>query len=191
MVAAASEDSTVVTNGMSYHARDGVNANSAFLVSVTPDDFGKMPLDGVEFQRVLEAKAFELGGGNYNAPCQLLGDFVQGRQSSAFGSVRSTYAPGVTLARLDKLFPRFVTDSMREAVPQFARKLKCFDLHDAVLTAPETRSSSPVRIVRDGSMQSNVSGLYPAGEGAGYAGGIMSAAVDGIRCALKAIDNSL
>ena len=191
VVAAASEDNTVVTNGMSYHARNGVNANSAFLVSVTPDDFGKRPLDGVEFQRMLEAKAFELGGGNYNAPCQLLGDFMQGRQSSAFGSVQPTYKPGVAFANLDNLFPRFVTDSMREAVPQFAGRLKCFDLHDAVITAPETRSSSPVRIVRDDSMQSNVSGLYPAGEGAGYAGGIMSAAVDGIRCALQAIENSL
>ncbi len=189
VVAAASEDNTIVTNGMSYHARDGKNANSAFLVSVTPDDFGKDALDGVAFQRELEYKAFEMGGGNYNAPCQLLGDFSRGVPSSSFGSVEPSYAPGVTMCDLNRLFPDFVSSAMKQAVPQFARRLKCFDMADAVLTGPETRSSSPVRIVRDDTLQSNISGLYPAGEGAGYAGGIMSAAVDGIRCALAAIEN--
>lgn len=190
VVAAASEANSVVTNGMSYYARNGKNANSAFLVSVTPDDFGKNPLDGVAFQREIEAKAYHMAGENYNAPCQLLGDFMNGKISTGTGSVTPTFAPGVTMTDMNELFPDFVTDAMREAVPQFARRLKCFDMSDAVLTGPETRSSSPVRIVRDETLQSSIAGLYPAGEGAGYAGGIMSAAVDGIRCALAAIENN-
>ena len=190
VVAAASEENSVVTNGMSYYARNGRNANSAFLVSVTPDDFGKKPLDGVAFQREIESRAYHMAGANYNAPCQLLGDFVKGEKSSSFGSITPTFAPGVTMADMNDLFPQYVTDAMKEAVPQFARRLKCFDMTDAVLTGPETRSSSPVRIVRDETLQSSIEGLYPAGEGAGYAGGIMSAAVDGIRCALAAIENN-
>lgn len=190
VVAAASEENSVVTNGMSYYARNGRNANSAFLVSVTPDDFGKKPLDGVVFQREIESRAYHMAGANYNAPCQLLGDFVKGEKSSSLGSITPTFAPGVTMADMNDLFPQYVTDAMKEAVPQFARRLKCFDMTDAVLTGPETRSSSPVRIVRDETLQSCIEGLYPAGEGAGYAGGIMSAAVDGIRCALAAIENN-
>ncbi len=190
VVAAASQENTVVTNGMSYYDRSGNNANSAFLVSVTPDDFGNRPLDGVAFQREIESRAYHLAGANYNAPCQLLGDFVNGEYSTSFKSVHPTFAPGVTMSNLNDLFPSFVTDAMKEAVPHFSRRLMCFDMPDAILTGPETRSSSPVRIVRDESLQSSVAGIYPAGEGAGYAGGIMSAAVDGIRCALAAIENN-
>lgn len=189
VVASCSEDDTVVTNGMSYHARDGVNANSAFLVSVTPDDFGHHPFDGIKFQQQFEKKAFELAGGNYNAPCQLLGDFMNNKTSIAFGKVLPTYKPGVCFANLRELFPEYIVDSMTEAVDEFAKKLKCFNNSDSVLTGPETRSSSPVRIVRDDTLQSNVLGIYPAGEGAGYAGGIMSAAVDGIKCAMALINN--
>ncbi len=190
VVNAASEENSVVTNGMSYHARDGINANSAFLVSVTPDDFGKNPLDGMYFQRRLEQKAFELGGCNYKAPCQLLGDFLKNKISNEFGKVKPTFKPGITFSNLRNLFPDYIVNSMTEAIPEFAKKLKCFNDNDALLTGPETRSSSPIRIVRDETCQSNISGLYPSGEGAGYAGGIMSAAVDGIKCALALINNN-
>ncbi len=190
VVNAASEEHSVVTNGMSYHSRDGINANSAFLVSVTPDDFGKNPLDGMYFQRDLEQKAYLLGASTYKAPCQLLGDFINKKISTKFGKVKPTFKPGVTFEDLNKLFPEYIVNSMVEAVPEFAKKLKCFDDYDAVITGPETRSSSPVKIVRDESYQSNIIGLYPSGEGAGYAGGIMSAAVDGIKCALALIDNN-
>ena len=186
VVAAASEENSVVTNGMSFHARDGVNANSAFLVSVTPDDFGKNPLDGVAFQRKIERAAFDISA-DYKAPCQLVGDFLKGKNSSSFGSVSPSYLPGVTFAETDSYLPGFVCESMREALPAFSRKLKFFGMADAVMTGPETRSSSPVRICRDDKLQSNIAGLYPAGEGAGYAGGIMSAAVDGIKVALAVL----
>lgn len=189
VVAAASEENTVVTNGMSYHARDGVNANSAFLVSVTPDDFGKNPLDGIEFQRKIEKAAFD-STGSYRAPCQLVGDFINCKTGSSFGSVQPTYLPGVELVFLDKVLPGFVCKAMREALPELGKKLRCFDMHDAVLTGPETRSSSPVRICRDESFQADIAGIYPAGEGAGYAGGIMSAAVDGIKVALAVVKNN-
>lgn len=190
VVNATSEKNSVVTNGMSYHARDGKNSNSAFLVSVTPGDFGNNPLDGVYFQRQIEQRAFVLAGSEYKAPCQLIGDFVNKRISTKFGKIEPTFKPGVTFADLNELFPEFVVDSMKEAIPEFAKKLKCFGDSDAVITGPETRSSSPVRIIRDESCQSNISGLYPSGEGAGYAGGIMSAAVDGIKCALALINNN-
>lgn len=190
VVAAASEENTIVTNGMSYHARDGINANSAFLVSVGPNDFGNHPLDGIAFQRKIEKAAFDASK-SYNAPCQLVGDFLSNKVSSSFGSVEPTYRPGTVFAQLDDILPEFVCQAMREALPKFSKKLRCFDMNDAVLTGPETRSSSPVRICRDESMQSNIQGLYPAGEGAGYAGGIMSAAVDGIKVALAVINNNI
>ncbi len=184
VVAAASEAGGVVTNGMSRYAREGVNANAAFLVSVMPEDFGADdPLAGVRFQQRWERAAFELGGRSFAAPAQLMGDFLQGVASSAGGDVEPTYPLGVEFTDLSACLPEFVVASLREAAPLFDRRLRGFATRDAVLTGVETRSSSPVRIVRDDTLQSNLRGVYPCGEGAGYAGGIMSAAVDGIRCA--------
>lgn len=184
VVAAASEAGGVVTNGMSRYAREGANANSAFLVNVVPADFGSAePLAGVEFQRRWERAAYELGGREFRAPAQLLGDFLAGRASDAAGSVRPSYTRGVTYTDLAGCLPEFAVASLREAAPILDRKLKGFASAEALLTGVETRSSSPVRIVRDETLQSNLRGVYPCGEGAGYAGGIMSAAVDGLRCA--------
>ncbi len=184
VVAAASEQGGVVTNGMSRFARDGANANSALLVGVSPGDFGDdHPLAGVRFQRRWESAAFELGGRDFRAPAQLMGDFLQGVASSAPGEVRPTYPLGVEYADLSLCLPEFAVASLREAAPMFDRRLRGFATRDAVLTGVETRSSSPVRIRRDDTLQSNLRGVYPCGEGAGYAGGIMSAAVDGMRCA--------
>lgn len=182
---AASEPGGVVTNGMSCYARDAVNSNAALLVGVTPADFGsEAPLAGVEFQRKLERAAFVLGGETYRAPAQRVADFLAGRASTGFAEVQPTYQPGVVPADLAQCLPGFVIDAMREALPILGQRLSGFDHGDAVLTAPETRSSSPVRLLRDESYQSpGLRGLYPCGEGAGYAGGIVSAAVDGIRCA--------
>ncbi len=189
VVGAASEEQMVVTNGMSYHARDGINANAALLVGIDPRDYGEEhPLSGMYFQRKLERAAFAAGGSNYKAPCQRLEDFMQKRASQGFGTVKPTYLPGVTPSDLDEVLPHFVTDAMREALPVFGRKIRGFDLPDALLTGVESRTSSPVRIHRDEDGQSSLRGLYPAGEGAGYAGGIMSAAVDGIKTALKIIE---
>lgn len=184
VVAAASEDGGVVVNGMSRFARDGENANSALLVNVTPEDFGDThPLAGVAFQRRYETAAYAAGGRNFTAPAQLLGDFLQGTASSSAGNVRPTYPLGVRFCNLAAVLPDFAANAMREAVPLFDAKLRGFALPDAVMTGVETRSSSPVRIVRGEDLQSNLRGVYPCGEGAGYAGGIMSAAVDGIRVA--------
>ena len=184
VVAAASEENTVVTNGMSNFARDGENANSALLVSILPSDFeGDDVLSGMEFQRKLEKSAFYMGGANYYAPVQTSADFLRGEKSVSLGNVSPTYPIGVTPSNLSGLFPQFVTHSLREGITMLDRKIKGFALPDAVLTAVESRSSSPVRIVRGEDLQSNVKGLYPCGEGGGYAGGIMSAAVDGIRVA--------
>lgn len=184
VVAAASEDGGVVTNGMSRFAREGSNANAAFLVSVVPGDFeDDHPLAGVRFQRRWEHAAFELGGRDFRAPAQLMADFLQGVASSAAGDVEPTYPLGVEYADLARCLPEFVVSSLREAAPQFDRRMRGFATRDAVLTGVETRSSSPVRVLRDDTLQSNLRGVYPCGEGAGYAGGIMSAAVDGIRCA--------
>ncbi|MDO9107968.1 MAG: FAD-binding protein [Coriobacteriia bacterium] len=184
VVAASSEEGGVVTNGMSRFARDGVNANSAFLVNVVPTDFGSDdPLAGVAFQRRWERAAFELGGCDYRAPAQLLGDFLQGVGSSAGGGVEATYPRRVRYGDLSACLPQFALGALREAVPVFDRRLRGFAAADAVLTGVETRSSSPVRVLRDEAWQSNLRGVYPCGEGAGYAGGIMSAAVDGMRCA--------
>ncbi|MCI8497242.1 MAG: hypothetical protein HFE85_03185 [Clostridiales bacterium] len=184
VVAAASEPDGVVTNGMSRYARDGQNANSALLVGVDGRDFGSVhPLAGVEFQRKLERCAFFLGGENYRAPAQLVGDFLAGQASSRLGTVQPSYRPGVTLCDLTELFPEEIGESLKMGIRAFDRRLHGFALPDAVMTGVESRSSSPVRIVRDERCEASIHGIYPCGEGAGYAGGIMSAAVDGIRCA--------
>ncbi len=185
VVAAASEAGRLVTNGMSGFARNGQNANTALLVGVGPQDFGSdHPLAGVAFQRRLEERAFQLGGGNYHAPVQRVEDFLQRRTSKSVGEVRPTYAPGVTPCSLDDCLPEYITDSMRQGIVQMNNRLHGFSYPDALLTAVESRSSSPVRILRGETCESvAVEGLYPCGEGAGYAGGIISAAVDGIRCA--------
>jgi len=184
VVAAASETDTVVTNGMSNHDRDGVNANSAFVVSVSPLDTGAHPLDGIAFQRQLEQAAFRLGGRANAAPVQRLGDFLSGRASSAAGSLKPSYTGEVRLARLDDALPAYITQRMRDAVPAFERKLRGFSNPDAMLTGFETRTSSPLRMLRGEDLSAiRTPGVFPAGEGAGYAGGIMSAAVDGLRAA--------
>lgn len=184
VVAAASEAGGVVVNGMSRFARDGANANAAFLVNVVPGDFeGDHPLAGVVFQRTWEQAAFELGGRSFRAPAQSMGDFLQGVATSAAGDIAPTYPLGVVYADLSRCLPEFAVASLRAAAPIFDRKLRGFAMPDAVLTGVETRSSSPVRVLRDDTFQCNLRGVYPCGEGAGYAGGIMSAAVDGIRCA--------
>lgn len=184
VVAAASEEGRLAVNGMSEHARDGKNANSALLVQVFPEDFGDShPLAGVEFQRRLEEKAFQAGGGGYCAPIQTVGDFLRG-DKTPLGKVLPTYRPGTAAASMEYIFPKFMIEALREALPAMGRKLKGFDRSDAVLTAVESRSSSPVRILRDARGESrNIKGVYPAGEGAGYAGGIVSAATDGVRVA--------
>ncbi|MBQ2823832.1 MAG: FAD-dependent oxidoreductase [Oscillospiraceae bacterium] len=189
VVPSQSENDTVVTNGMSEFARDGENANAALVVSVTPDDYGRNPLDGVTFARSLEKRAFELGGRNYKAPACTVGSFLDGGGSLKGADVSPTYARGVEECDFRRLFPVFVTDMMAVGLKSFAGKMKCFGDRNAVMTAPETRTSSPVRITRGEDLQSvSVKGLYPCGEGAGYAGGIMSAAVDGLRIAVKIIE---
>ena len=184
VVAAASETGGVVTNGMSDFARGGENANSALLVTLSPADFpGSGVLAGMHWQREIERAAFRAGGSDYRAPAQLAGDFLAHRPSTAPGSVRPSYRPGVTFCDLHDVLPKRITDVLEQAIPALDRKLHGFADPDAVLTAPETRSSSPVRILRGETRQSALRGLYPCGEGAGYAGGITSAAVDGLRCA--------
>ncbi|MEG2194997.1 MAG: FAD-dependent monooxygenase [Terrisporobacter sp.] len=192
VIASASNEFEVVTNGMSEHARDQTNANSAFLVNVTPEDFGSNhPLEGIRFQQKYEKLAYELGGKNYNAPMQLVGDFLNDRISTDIGKVEPSYKPGVTYSDLRECLPEFVTNTMKEALMSLDKKLNGFAMHDAVLTGVETRSSAPVRIVRDETTLESVStaNLYPCGEGAGYAGGIVTAAVDGIKCAEQIIKN--
>lgn len=184
VVAAASEKEGVIVNGMSSLARDGENANSALLVGIEPKDFpSEHPLAGIYYQREIEHKAFLLGGSDYKAPAQLVGDFLQGKQSTQLGSVQPTCPTGVTLTNLDEVLPQKVSATMKDAIVQMDKKLNGFNMYDAVLTAPETRSSSSVRILRDEFLECNIQGIYPCGEGAGYAGGIVSAAVDGIKCA--------
>lgn len=185
VVAAASEEKTVVVNGMSYYKRDGENANSAIVVSVSPEDFGsKHPLAGIEFQRHYESLAYKVGGENYNAPLQLVGDFLKDKKSTKFGSIKPTYSPNTTFANLSQCLPSYVIEALKEALPVFDNKIKGFAASDAILTGIETRTSAPVRIDRNENLQSiSVNGLYPCGEGAGYAGGIVSAAVDGLRVA--------
>ncbi len=190
VVAAASEEGRVVTNGMSYADRGGENANAALLVTVNPQELpGEGPLAGMHWQREIEEAAFRAGGGNYHAPAQLVGDFLAGRPSTGPASVAPTYRPGVTWCDLRTVLPEKITRALAEALPGLEENLKGFSHPDAVLTAPETRSSSPVRILRDESRQSSLRGLYPTGEGAGYAGGIMSAALDGIQTAEAIIES--
>jgi len=192
VVGAASEPNRLVVNGMSRYARDEENANSALLVNVGLEDFpGDSSLKGMYFQRTLEEKAFMLGGGSYHAPVQLVGDFLAGRRSTALGEVCPSHRPGYELTDLRECLPDFVVNSLKKAILDMGQKLKNFDKFDATLTAVESRSSSPVKIYRNNSYESSVSGLIPCGEGAGYAGGIMSACVDGIKCAeslIKLVD---
>lgn len=174
--------------GMSYFARNGINSNSAILVNVTPSDFhSNNPLAGIDFQLDLERKAFSLGGSNYYAPIQRFEDFDKNISSSFIGDIQPSYKPGVTLANLNEIMPDFVSTTLKEGIKYFDTKLKGFAHPDSILTGMETRSSSPVKILRNEKLVSNVDGIYPCGEGAGYAGGIMSAAVDGIKCAVAAI----
>ncbi len=188
VVAATSEPQRVVTNGMSQYSRNERNANAGMVVGINPQDFpgwesgAGSPLAGVALQRELESRAFVLGGGTYEAPGQLVGDFIAGRASSQLGAVEPSYKPGVKLGDLHGALPGYAIAALREALPAFGRKIKGFDMPDAVLTGVETRTSSPLKITRGENLQSlNVRGLYPAGEGASYAGGILSAGVDGIR----------
>ena len=184
VVCASSQKGGVVTNGMSEFARDKENANSAILVGVNPEDFpSEHVLAGFELQREIEEKAFNMGGGDYTAPATLVGDFLKGQKSTKLGAVKPSFPTGVTMSDIGTLLPEKVVNNMRHALTEWDKKLKGFAMDEAVLTAPETRSSSPVRIIRDEFYQTNVRGLYPCGEGAGYAGGIVSAAVDGVKCA--------
>lgn len=192
VMASNSEENSIVTNGMSNFARDGINSNSALLVNVTVDDYYKnTPLDGMYFQEDLEKKAFELGGSNYNAPVQRVEDFLTDKTTKEFGKVQPTYMPGVTMANLNEILPDFIAETLKEGIVQLDRKLHGFADDDAILTGVETRSSSPVQITRDKNslVSTRVEGLYPCGEGAGYAGGIMTAAIDGIKCAIKVLEN--
>ncbi len=190
VVAAASDEGGVVTNGMSYADRDGGNANAALLVTLNPKDFpGEGPLAGVQWQREIEQCAYRAGGGGYRAPAQRVEDFLAHRPSTGAGSVQPTYRPGVTWCDLHSVLPEKITRAIEQALPLMDGSLSGFADGDSVLTAPETRSSSPVRITRDENKQSpGLAGLYPAGEGAGYAGGIMSAAIDGMLCAEALIE---
>ena len=185
VVAATSEEGRVVTNGMSQYSRNERNANSAIVVGIEPEqDYPGHVLAGIDLQRELEQLAFELGGENYNAPAQLVGDFLRGKPSNELASVTPSYKPGVTLGDLSKALPGFAVTALREAIPAFDKKIKGFAMNDAVLTGIETRTSSPICIKRDKDFQNlNTQGLYPAGEGAGYAGGILSAGIDGIKVA--------
>ncbi len=192
VVAASSEEGRVVTNGMSHYSRNERNANAGIVVGITPADFdGDHPLAGIALQRQLEEKAFELGGKNYNAPAQLVGDFLAGRPSTQLGAVIPSYTPGVTLTDLSAALPDYAIAAIREAIPAFDKTLKGFALSDAVLTGVETRTSAPIRLARNERYESvNTKGLYPAGEGAGFAGGIISAAVDGMK-AVEAVAQSM
>lgn len=185
VVAATSEEGSVVTNGMSQYSRNERNANSAIVVGIEPEkDYPQHPLAGIDLQRELEALAYQLGGENYYAPAQLVGDFLAGRPSTTLGTVTPSYTPGVTLGDLSHALPEFAIDAIREAIPEFEKKIKGFSMAHAVLTGVETRTSAPICIKRGKNFQNiNTRGLYPAGEGAGYAGGILSAGIDGIKVA--------
>jgi uncharacterized protein len=184
VVAATSETGRVVTNGMSQYSRNERNANAGIVVGIDPRDYPSHPLAGIDLQRQLESHAYLLGGSSYEAPGQLVGDFVAGRPSTALGSIMPSYQPGVQLGDLSSALPGYAIAALREAFPAFGQKIKGFDSHDAVLTGVETRTSSPIKMSRGDDLQSiNVRGLYPAGEGASYAGGILSAGVDGIKVA--------
>ena len=190
VVGAASEEGRLVSNGMSYHARDLENANSALVVTVGPDDFkGEHPLAGMEFQRHYESLAFKLGGGNYKAPVQLIGDFLNDKKSTKLGSVIPTYKPGFEFRELKECLPKAVVDTLKEGILVFGKRIDGYDMYDGILTGIETRTSAPVRILRNEKLQSvSVKGLYPTGEGAGFAGGIISAAVDGIKASERIME---
>ena len=189
VMASSSDENTIVTNGMSKFARDGENANSALLVNVKTTDFGDTPLGGMEFQEKLEKKAFEYGGENYYAPCQRVDDYIKGIKTEEFGKVKPTYKPGVTKANLNEILPEFVNEALKEGIIELNKKLVGFADGDSILTGVETRTSSAVQITRDReTLLSNILGLYPCGEGAGYAGGIMTSAIDGIKCAIKILE---
>lgn len=189
VIGSSSNNGEIVTNGMSKFARDGENANSALLVDVIPEDFkGDSPLEGIYFQAKLEQKAFELGGSNFFAPIQRTEDFLNNRKTTEIGEIKPTYKPGVTFSNLHELFPDYIIQTLKEGILDFDKKIKGFANPDSILTAIESRSSSPVRILRDENLESNIHGLYPCGEGVGYAGGIMTAAVDGIKCAVKILE---
>ena len=183
-MASSSEEGTIVTNGMSKFAREGENANSAILVNVVPSDYYKStPLDGIYFQKDLEENAFNLGGRNYFAPIQRVEDFLNNVKTEKIGEITPSYKPGITLSNLNEILPDFVSQTLKEGIVHFDTKLKGFATPDAIMTGVETRSSSPLKINRNEEFESNIYGIYPCGEGAGYAGGIMTAAMDGIKVA--------
>ena len=198
VVAATSEEHAVVTNGMSQYSRSERNANSAIVVGIDPSDFDNDPLQGIALQRKLERHAYVMGGSNYDAPAQMVGDFLAAGSGLPFENVEPSYKPNVKMTDLSDALPKFAIDAIREAIPAFGKKIRGFDSKDAMLTGVETRTSSPVQIKRGADFQSiNTKGLYPAGEGAGYAGGILSAGIDGISIAeavaldmIKAMKNS-
>lgn len=184
VVAATSENNQVVTNGMSEYAQDGTNSNSALLVPIKPEDLeSDHPLAGIEFQRKWERLAYQTGGNNYSAPAQLVGDFLNDKPSTSFGKIKATYLPTPKPGNLKDCLPPYVIDSLREALPNMDKKINGFAHPHAVMTGVETRSTAPIRILRDDNYETNIAGIYPAGEGAGYAGGIVSSAVDGLRVA--------
>ena len=190
VVAATSKENMVVVNGMSKYARNETNSNSAIVINITTKDFDSSnPLNGIKFQEELEHKAYILGGSNYSAPIQRVEDFLLNRKTEKLGEVKPSYKPDTTLSNLNEIFPKFINDSLKEGLLQMEKSIKGFSDNDAVLTGVETRTSSPIQITRDKeSLMSNIEGLYPCGEGAGYAGGIMTSAIDGIKCALKIIE---
>ena len=187
VVPAMSEENTVVVNGMSYHARDLQNGNSAVVVTVDENDYGDGNLDGMYFQREIEKKTYELGGGGYIAPAMLAKDFVERRETKEFGEIKPSYSPGVKIENLWKIYPKVITEALREGLMEMDRKMEGF-LDGTVLTGCETRTSSPVRMERDENMKSSIENVYPIGEGAGYAGGIISSAIDGVKCAIEILE---
>jgi uncharacterized FAD-dependent dehydrogenase len=189
VMGAASEEGGVVTNGMSEYSQNGINSNSALLVPVTPSDFNsEHPLAGIEFQRKFEQAAYLAGGSDYSAPAQLLGDFLNQQPSLTSKNIKPTYRPGIKMTSLNSCLPDYILSSLREAIPLFERKIKGFSNPNAILTGVETRSSAPVRLERNEKYESNITGIYPAGEGAGHAGGIVSSAIDGLTVAEAIID---
>lgn len=187
VVPAMSEENTVVVNGMSYHARDLQNGNSAVVVTVDENDYGDGNLDGMYFQREIEKKTYDLGGGGYIAPAMLAKDFVERRETKEFGEIKPSYSPGVKIENLWEIYPKDLSEALREGLIEMDRKMEGF-LDGAVLTGCETRTSSPVRMVRDENMKSSIENVYPIGEGAGYAGGIISSAIDGVKCAIEILE---
>ena len=190
VVPSSSSKGELVVNGMSYNARDGVNSNSAILVNVRESDFDSKILGGMYFQKKFEKKAFELGGSNYQAPVQRFGDFLAGKKSEKIGKVRPSYEIGYSFADLNEIYPKEFNDCIKKSILEMDKKVKGFAMDDAILTGIETRTSSPVRIVRDKESFTSLSleNLYPCGEGAGYAGGIVSSAIDGLKIAEKIIE---